>query len=148
MCLWLLFVVFKYIIIDWFSCFLVFQSKNNFCISQRTHPSTSKLPFWTVFDRNFYLKYLCIHLLGLQAEFICIYITWFVCNTLFIFRIICLNTWFVCNTLFIFRIICFFNGLIYFSALLFQSKFLYLPKKSPFFKRRKTWRWLLQIFHV
>ena len=60
------------------------------------------------------VKYLCIHLLGLLTEFICIYITWFVCNTLFIFGIIC-----------------FFNGLIYFSALLFQSKFLYLPKNSP-----------------
>ena len=35
---------------------LVFQSKNNFCISPITHPSTSKLPFWTVFDRNFYLS--------------------------------------------------------------------------------------------
>ena len=108
---------------------LVFQSKNNFCISPITHPSTSKLPFLTVFDRNFYLSkqgsniFVYIYLVCRQSLFVYILLGLYVILCLWLVLFVFLIN-FVCN-----------NGLIYFSALVFQSKFLYLPKKSPFFNK-------------
>ena len=113
---------------------LVFQSKNNFCISPRTHPSTSKHPFRTVFDRNFYLSK--------QRSNIFVYI-YLVCRqSLFVYILLGLYV-----ILCLFFVLLFFNRLIYSSAFVFQSKFFYLLKNSPFFKRRKPLRRLLQIFH-
>ena len=76
---------------------LVFQSKNNFCISPRTHPSTSKLPVRTVFDRNFYLSkqrsniFVYIYLVCRQKLFVYIllglYVTLCLWLVLFVFLI-------------------------------------------------------------
>ena len=102
---------------------LVFQSKNNFCISPRTHPSTSKLPFCSYLSKQRSNIFVYIYLVCWKCLFVYILLGLYVILCLWLVLFVFLIN-FVCN-----------NGLIYFSALVFQSKFLYLPKKSPFFNK-------------
>ena len=117
MCLWLLFVVFKYIIIDWFICFRWYSNLRIISVSLQEltlllHSEPYLIGIF-IFRNNGQISLYTFT--WFAAEFICIYITWFVCNTLFMVGIACFP---IHNNRFIY---------------LFALVLLYLSKKLPFY---------------